>query len=309
MSTLAELLDECEDRIPESKLPRLFPLVNRVLQTMAKRLRMLDSDLVRGELDVSLWATREYAGAGTVAFVSGYETTAPTITDSASNFVSTGDWGEGGWGATPYGEDDTSSPSFYADMFITTDGTGNPGPFLITTAIDSTLTLAATDVVVDNPAGPTVTITTVDQYGPLPSDFWGLIDRPHIDGYTWKLLPIPDEDTKLLYTSAGLSRYFQIIGTDKLWVWPPTSDDMTIKGPYFKRPAKITDMETVLPWNELLDDVLVEFLAMWVRGEASENIAKYVMTQTDLIILGHGHKAPKAMNAGVDWNCLVGGDI
>jgi hypothetical protein len=286
MSTLAELIDECEDRIPKEKMPRLFPIFNLALRVIAKRLRILGSDLVRGELSVSLWAEKNYT-ASTIAFVDGGDS-ADSITDSASDFVDEG---------------------FAAGMHITTDAPNNAGPFTIETAAAGTLTLVSTDTVVAAGAGSAVTITSEDGYGDLPSDFWGLIDRPYIDGYTWRLSPIPDEDTKLIYTSAGLAKYFQIVGADKIQIWPPASTDITVKGPYFKRPAKITDMEDVLPWNEIFDDVLVEFLSLWMRGEQATQITTYLLEQVDLITPLYGYTAPRQMpRSSIDWDCLIGGD-
>jgi hypothetical protein len=286
MSTLAELLDECEDRIPKEKLPRLFPLFNRALRVIAKKLRILGSDLVRGELSVSLWTEVEYT-SDTIAFVDGGDS-ADTITDSDSAFVTEG---------------------FAAGMHVTTDATNNTGPFELDTVAAGTLTLISTDTVVAAGAGSDVTITSIDDYGDLPSDFWGLIDRPYIDGYTWRLSPVPDEDTKLLYTSAGLAKYFQIIGADKIYVWPPTSTDITVKGPYFQRPTKITDMEDTLPWNEIFDDVLIEFLEMWAKGGEPSKMIDFLLAQVEQIAPMYGYTAPRQMpRSSIDWDCLIGGD-
>ena len=165
MSTLADLLDECIDRIPEEKLPRVIPTLNRALRTIAKRLYFHKSDLCRGELDVSIFAEDSYA-ADTIAFTADAEGVAGTITDSANQFVAEG---------------------FQAGMHITTTHATNTGPFEIATVAVGTLTLVTTDDVAVQTAGTSYTITSIDDYGDLPSDFWGLIDKPYLDGKTWAL--------------------------------------------------------------------------------------------------------------------------
>jgi hypothetical protein len=59
-STMATLLDEFLDRIPEDKLLDLFHGTNMAIRTIAKRLYFHESDLVRGELSLPFLADAEY---------------------------------------------------------------------------------------------------------------------------------------------------------------------------------------------------------------------------------------------------------
>ena len=280
MSTVAEFLELVQYRIPEDRHNSILPALNAAIQVVAKRLYLFESDLIRGDLNVGVYASIEY-DADTIAFVSGLPEAADTITDSASGFVTAG---------------------FVAGMMITTDSTTNPGPYRITTAAAGTLTLATDSDLTAAAAGSDVVLTSNAGYGYLPSDFWGLFGtaKPYVDGKTWPLNPLPSQDEEIVWGDSGESFYYEIEG-DKIRVIPPTGTDITIKGKYFKRPAKLTKGEDTVPYFELFDDVLREYLVEILNvGTASGgNAISQLQVGVDLVV---AKRPRKASSLNIDWN-------
>lgn len=280
MSTVAEFLELVLDRIPEDKANKVLPALNAALQVIAKRLYLFESDLVRGDLSVPVYASVDYT-ALTIAFVSGLPEAADTITDSAAQFVIEG---------------------FEAGMPVTTSFTTNPGPYRITAVAEGTLTLDTDSNLTAQAAAASYTLTSLAGYGYLPSDFWGFFGqaKPYVDGKTWPLLPLPSQDEEISWGSSGESIYYELEG-DKIRVIPPTASDITIKGKYFKRPAKLTKGEDTMPWFELFDDVLREYLVEIMNvGTASGATAQaQLMLGVDLVVA----KRPRRVaNQNIDWN-------
>ena len=109
-------------------LDDLIHIVNNAVRTIAKRLYWLESDLLREEMSVSVWAQVTHTGTDIV-----FNNANPdTITSATGGFLTS---------------------RLAADMPITTDSTVNGGPFRIVTAADKTLTLASTDSVTAATAG------------------------------------------------------------------------------------------------------------------------------------------------------------
>jgi hypothetical protein len=262
----------------------LIHIVNAAVRTIAKRLYWHGSDLLREEMSVSIFAEDTYT-ASTIAFV---DSNPDTITDSAEQFVIEG---------------------FEADMPITTNSTSNAGPFRINTAAAKTLTLVSTDSVTAALAGTSVTITSDDGYGYLPTGFWGLVDQPYLDGKTYPLLPLPSLDIKLSYVSPGEPRYYQLKGS-KIYVTPDTSSDYTIKGDYFARPTELTATTDTLPFYELFDDAMAEYIMRYFRGgqegaAAIPDLSRILIENVDMIAANYDRKAPVSMPTGIPWNSLT----
>jgi len=229
MSTVADIYSFIQYR-PDIQvtIDDLVHVVDQAVRTIAKRLYVLESDLITGQMEVDIFASVDYTAS--MAFV---DSNPDTITDAASQFVAEG---------------------FEVDMPITTSHASNPGPFRIATVAVGTLTLATTDAVTAAIAS-SFKITSDDSYGFLPTDFWGLKNKPYLDGKDYTLLPLPSVDVEIAYTSAGEPRYYKIRGT-KIYVTPHTSADYTIKADYFQKPTAITTTTATLPFNELFDDLI-----------------------------------------------------
>jgi len=283
MSTVQTIYDYIQYR-PDIQvtIDDLVHVVDQAVRTIAKRLYVLESDLITGQMEVKVFAEVSYT-SNTIAFT---DSGPDTITDSDSAFVTEG---------------------FEADMPITTDSSGNEGPFRIDTVAAGTLTLVSTDAVTAALAGSDVTITSDDSFGYLPSDFWGLKGKPYIDGKDYTLTPLPSVDVEIAYPSAGEPRHYKIRGT-KLYVTPHTSSDYTIKADYFQRPTSITTTTATLPFNELFDDLIAEYAVKYFRGIKTEGavgenlLSRMVIENVDLIANRYDRRAPVEFPQAVDWN-------
>jgi len=120
---VSDLIEEIQDQIPAERLPGLFPALNRAIKTIAKKLYILESDLLLGELSVPIFASIDYAAA-TIGLLSGGNETSDTITDSADGFVTAG---------------------FQVGMPIGMNSalSGNLGPHRISSLVAGTITLDA----------------------------------------------------------------------------------------------------------------------------------------------------------------------
>lgn len=285
MSTVADVYNFIQYR-PDIQvtIDDLVHVVNQAVRTIAKRLYVLESDLITGQMEVKIFKEVEYT-SDTIAFV---DSGPDTITDSDSAFVTEG---------------------FVADMPITTDSTGNTGPFRLYTVAAGTLTLVSTDAVTAAISGSDVTITSDDSFGYLPSDFWGLKNKPYLDGKDYVLTPLPSVDIEIAYTSAGEPRHYKIRGT-RMYVTPHTSSDYTIKADYFQRPTAITTTTATLPFNEIFDDLIAEYAIKYFRGAKSEGVqaenllSKMIIENVDLIANRYDRRAPVEFPQAVDWEDL-----
>jgi len=282
MSTVAEIIDNIQDFIPDDKVPKIFPAINRVLRLLAKELYIQDSDLIIGELNLPIYASIDYT-ASTIAFVDGQSDEDDQITDSDSGFVTEG---------------------FKADMAITTDCPGNLGPFRISSVAAGSLALHRSSQVSDQVAGSSYTLISDAGYAFLPDDFWGLIERPYISGLQWELKPLPSQNEGLYYASAGQSTYYKLKGEKMLRVYPPTATDIVLCGDYFKKPPTMTTMEDIIPYDELLDDAIEEYLIR-VLGEGSAqsaaDLASFIEYAVARIVSKRPKAAPKKMPEGINW--------
>lgn len=197
-----------------------------------------------------------------------------------------------------------TSLGFSSGMFFTTDSTTNPGPYQISTAVAGTLTLVASDSLTAANAAD-VTLTSVDAYVPLPSDFWGFCDKPSIDGRYRTLLPLPNVDTALVYSSAGESLFYKIKGS-RLYLYPPPSDDITVVADYFAKPTEATALTDTVPWNEQFDDAISEIVVkLWGKSSAFDaEIEAICEKAVDIVAVKHGAQTPVATPGGISWDNL-----
>lgn len=286
MSTVATFIEDIIDRIPENKANRIFTALNKAMKVIAKRLYLFESNLVKAELSIPVYA-QVTKTAATIAFVSNKPDAADTITDSGSGFVTAG---------------------FKAGMAIETTLATNPGPYRITAVTAGTLTLDTAHTLTTQASGTSYTITSRDDIGYLPADFWGFFGKakPYINGKDYPLNPLPSQDEKLnWYQSTGEPYFFELIG-DWFVVTPPTSSDITVKGLYFQRPAALSSLEDTMPYQEIFDDVLQEYLVeLLIMGTASgAAIQQQLMVGVDLVVAKREQKAPHSMPMAINWNEL-----
>ena len=194
---------------------------------------------------------------------------------------------------------------FQAGMPVTTSHASNTGTYHVETVAAGTLTMAAVDSLT---AATSVSfiVTSDDSFGYLPSDFWGLRDKPYLAGKTYPLLPLPSQDVALAYPGAGEPIYYKIVGT-RIYVTPHTAADYTIKGDYFQRPTALTVSTSTIPYNELFDDLISEYVVRYFRGkegnkgEAEVFLSKDLISGVDLIANQYDRKAPVQFPQAVNW--------
>ena len=205
-TTIADLLDEMGGRLPQSKIDNLIPVINRAVKILSKHLYMLDSDLIKGELEIPIAPAQAYSAA-TISFVSGGEGAADTIVDSAAQFVIEG---------------------FTIGMAIYSDCPGNTNTVKIDSVTAGTITLRITDKVTVTPEGTAYTITSRSNFGYLPADFQGMVSEPNISGYRYTLPPVPNRERELMLgaLTSGAPQYHKLMG-DKIVLYPGTSTAIT----------------------------------------------------------------------------------
>jgi hypothetical protein len=287
MSTVQSLLDTLQFRVDVQA--DLYHIINGAIRTIAKRLYWHDSDIIRGEFSLPLYAEQSYV-ASTIALV---DSNPDTITDSANQLV---------------------AELFKAGMLIGTNHASNPGPFTINTVAVGSIALAATDSLVAVGAGSPITITSLPGVVNLPSDFWGFCgnndeDYPYIDGHSRVLKPLPNKATALIRIESGTPSYFKIKGR-QLYLYPPTGEDITIKGDCFTRPTLVTALSDTVPFDELFDDAICEVIAMMyekglsTQGENSVLLRNLCNEAVDMIVPKYQQKAP-VQAGGIDWDSFV----
>lgn len=282
-STVADILNLIQYRVPAQG--DYYHLINQAIRLIAKRLYLFNSGILKADLEVDFYAEATYT-ASTIAFVS--SSTPDTITDSANGFVTAG---------------------FVAGMYITTGSTTNPGPFKLVTVAAGTLTLATTDVVVAAVAAAT-TITSVDDYQDMPSDFWGLSTGPeddlYISGQQWILHPLPSRAAGLLYTGAGQPTYYEIRGT-KMYLYSATSSDITVKGIYFAKPTAVTATTSEIPFNEEFDDVIADYTVAAFKEQPLATLQGMVYDAVDVISMKRDKSAAIEPVQTIEWDRITRG--
>jgi len=278
---LSDLIDEMGGRLPAEKIPNLIPVVNRAISILSKHLYTQESDIIKGELAMSIFATVDYT-ASTISFVSGGDAGADTIIDTTGQFVIEG---------------------FVAGMPIYSNCPGNTQTVKIASVTASTITLRSTDKVTSTAAGTSYTLTSRDNYGYLPDDFMGFLSKPNIVGTNFQLPGMPNKETEMVLDqqSAGTPRYSALFG-DRLKIWPGTSADIVIGGDYWIRPTKLTCLDDYLPFMGLFDDVIQDYLlAVLVGGPmATVELSAILTSAVDLVCVKREKKAPVRMT-GIDW--------
>jgi len=290
MSTVQSILNNLGFEMDETAGTNVYAIVNLAIRTIAKRLYQLNSDLAVGALSVSIYAEDTVTGTD-IAFNDADPDTITSTTTDLSVFNS-------GSYLTVTGESDNNGT-----YQISSD----------TAPVTATLTLESDEELSDEAAGDSVTLTSIDDYADLPSDFWGL--RPdrktgkneiYISGKTSLLDPSPGLSTEIQYTTAGEPQWFRIID-DKLWVFPPTSSDITVAGYYFQMPTAVSAASSVIPYNELFDDAITAAVKRWRTGSLDVNAIKaltaIIWDMVDSIVSKREGHAPPKLPQGVSWEC------
>lgn len=272
MSTVQTIYNSIQYR-PDIKVEAddLIHVVNMAVRAIAKRLYVLESSLITDQMEVSIFAEDSYTAS--IAIIS------TGFTDAASQFVIEG---------------------FVKDMPISTTDTTNTGIYRISTAVAGTITTVETLTAV---GAASMTITSDDSFGYLPSDFWGLADKPYISGKKYPLLPLPSVDTELQYTT-GDPLFYKVKGT-RIYVTPHTGSDYTIIADYFVKPTELTLTTSTIPFNELFDDLIAEYVMRYFRGkptQAEALILKDMINDGVDLVASKYDKCAAPTPSGISWS-------
>lgn len=173
-----------------------------------------------------------------------------------------------------------------------------------------TTTDIGTDIVVD---GDDQIILDTDiiysGYAALPTDFWGLKDAPYIDGQKRILEPLPNILVAAQLGSGGIPLYYRVRGPFII-VYPPPSDSSvnTLIMEYFYRPTAIAAVSDTMPFDELFDDAIAEYINWFYKFGTMEGPDKMAMMKeflhdaVDLIAVKRERRAPKRLPGGIDWS-------
>jgi hypothetical protein len=288
MSQVSDILDELSDRVTDDKIPTIYTAINRAIRILSKRLYLLDSDLITGVLSIPVYEQASYT-ASTIAFVSGLDGEPDTITDSAAQFLIEG---------------------FLPGMGVYSDCDCNQDARYVSSVTVDTLTLRAGEKVYPQLAGAEYVLQSENDYGYLPDDFWGFIGKPYIVGQKTPLTPLPDQHTLLRYMGTsgltiGTPLHYKLI-SDKIGLIPATAETIIVSGFYYKKPVRVTGMDDYLPFGELLDDVIVDYL-LATFGEGAIGVVKaaaILENGVDLVCLKRGQAAPVRFPQGTDYDSL-----
>jgi len=172
-------------------------------------------------------------------------------------------------------------------------------------AIAKRLYVLGSDIITDH-LSVSVVYTVEDKYGVLPSDFWGMKDDPYLSGYYIPLVPLPSQSVALKYTSSGHPLYYKI-KVLKMFLYPPAGANYTIKGDYFKKPTLVSSITSAVPFNELFDEVIAEYVEIYFRGPQDKSgttveiLGLLVKNGVDLIASKYDRKGPVNFAQTIDW--------
>lgn len=153
-----------------------------------------------------------------------------------------------------------------------------------------------------------IDVSEDDTYGDLPADFWGLVSKPYLSGKTWHLQPLPSLAVKLSYSGNGIPQYYEIKNT-KIYITPSSGTDYTIVGDYWVKATTLTATTDTLPFNELFDDVLSDYMKLYMKDPAGgvTNVPQNMLDKIDLVASKREKKAPFHINSpgsgmGINWD-------
>ena len=91
--------------------------------------------------------------------------------------------------------------------------------------------------------------------------FIGFVDFPWIAELKKVIFPIPNIQTKIDYSTPNPPTYYELRGFN-LTLWATPALNYTLVGEYYRRPAPLVDMSSTLPFYGLIDNALVDAVAM-----------------------------------------------
>jgi hypothetical protein len=129
-------------------------------------------------------------------------------------------------------------------------------------------------------------------------------DKPYLSTRTWTLVPLPNQDVDLQYSGPGEPLYYKIRGS-KIYTTPHAGGNYTIMGDYFQRPTAVTAATSTVPFNELFDDLIAEYIAMYFRNDVTaverQILERELKDGVDLAASKYDRRSP-VVAGGIVWS-------
>lgn len=171
-------------------------------------------------------------------------------------------------------------------------------------SIAKRLYVLGSDIITGTMSVP-IDVSVEDAFGDLPADFWGLAGDPYVSGETYPLSPLPPNEA-LSYASPGTVVYYEVRGR-RIYVTPEAAADCTIMAKYFQKPPVLTGVASIIPFNELFDDLIAEYVEMYFRGAQSKSgntiqiLDKLIKEGVDLVAARYDRKGPVDITQSTVW--------
>jgi len=101
----------------------------------------------------------------------------------------------------------------------------------------------------------------------------------------------------------GEPLYFELKG-NTLHIYPSYTEEVIIKGDYFAKPTKITSTSDTVPYNELFDDIIEEYIVKIVRagftGESNKSnpllLQEFMYQSVDEVLAARSKTMPGGLS-------------
>jgi len=113
------------------------------------------------------------------------------------------------------------------------------------------------------------------------------------------------------YQATGAPRYYELMGT-RLYVYPRKNAAFTLHGEYFFKPTALTASGDTMPYSELFDDIIEEYL---IKIEQIKNekeaykdasvLREFLWEAVDSVVIHRAKEAPKEhVDDSIDYSDL-----
>ena len=147
-----------------------------------------------------------------------------------------------------------------------------------------------------------ITVTADSSSGTVPTDYWGMLERPYVSGEIRTLTPIPNQRTKLLYTDNTTPQWYEIIDRT-INLYPGTSSEITLKGAYWKKETQLTKLTDTMPFSEMFDDAIQESLVR--TYPTGESMGSFIIAAVDEMVPGLEKRSATRITQAVNYDAMM----
>ena len=294
MSTVQNIIDNIEPRIGDYK--DLYWAINHAIRTIAKRLFILESDLIKTSFELTYAIEdackdlsddySDFWGFADRPYQNGKSYHLQPVPDRATIL---------GYKPEVY-DDNQGSLSYSSNDFVDAgqdfsdwDG-GNYVYKLVVTNSDGTISWGY----IGGYASGDVTKANIYEDRDYDTAGWLGTDP---SGKTPSSYEVQSQ-------AIGTPKYFELKGT-VLHIYPCDDEELIIYGDYFAKPTKLDDTTDSMPYNELFDDIIEEYIVKIVRSgftgvddKADPNLLQHFMwNAVDEVLATRSQIYPRSFTA------------